>query len=110
MSTTLEDLTMSLRLLGLGCASCIYFVHTPNAVGVALGTCHRSSPGGRGWPVVAPHDWCGEQTLDETKLPAPAPTPLPGLDPDGDGLPLHDPTDCRFCQEQTTAVPFAPEV
>lgn len=96
---------MYFRSLALRCATCIWYVHTPNAAGVTLGACRRLAPAGRGWPAVAPADWCGEHTLDELALPQ----RLPVLDEE-DGLPpLHDPSACRFCQEQETAVPFAPE-
>jgi hypothetical protein len=103
----MEALTMYIRSLALRCATCIYYVHTPNAAGVQLGTCRRLAPSGRGWPAVAPADWCGEHTLDELALPRSLPR-REDLEDDSP-LPLHDPTDCRFCQEQETAIPFAPE-
>jgi hypothetical protein len=98
-----EDLTMFIRPLGLRCATCLYYVHTPNAAGVLLGECRRRAPLERDFPLREATEWCGEHRLGELK-----PLPL-GDDPDGDGLPLHDPKDCRFCQEQAGGVPFAPE-
>jgi hypothetical protein len=104
-----EDLIMYFRSLALRCATCIWYVPPPKEAGVALGACRRSAPGLRGWPPVIPSDWCGDHVLDELAQ-APAPLPL-GDDPDGDGVsgPLHDPTDCRYCQEQAGGGPFAPE-
>jgi hypothetical protein len=93
---------------GLRCVSCMWYCPKPNPQGVLIGRCRRHAPTMQGYPVVYASDWCGEHKLDETTLPPPAPLPILD-DPDGDGLPLHDPTDCRLCQEQARGGPLAPE-
>lgn len=43
------------------CTSCIWFA----AKTQALGRCRRRSPTMNGYPVVFPHDWCGDHKLNE---------------------------------------------
>jgi hypothetical protein len=33
-----------------------------------IGRCRRYGPSTSGFPVVFPHDWCGEHKLDENRV------------------------------------------
>lgn len=82
------------------CDTCCWYRSTT----LSRGECRRRAPFARGWPLVWCSDGCSEHQVGDHALPPPV-----WDDAAGGGLPLHDPAACRFCQEQTTAVPLAPE-
>jgi len=65
------------RSTGMQCRTCMWFV-TKVAISnqgpdgeAKLGRCRRHSPAAGqklGFPVVFPHDWCGDHKLDESKV------------------------------------------
>jgi hypothetical protein len=56
------------RYSGMRCVTCMFFVEKVSAVKHQnIGRCRRHAPTMNGYPVVYPHDWCGDHKLDETK-------------------------------------------
>ena len=59
------------RIIGMRCASCVFFVpkgdHVDETKG-PFGRCRRNAPTMKGFPVVWGMDWCGEHRLDENKI------------------------------------------
>lgn len=58
------------RGTGMQCHTCVYYVKKvafPEQQ-TELGRCRRYAPTMKGFPVVFPHDWCGDHRLDENKL------------------------------------------
>ncbi len=56
------------RSKGMLCATCMYYVPkvaNPDQGHAALGRCRRHAPTMSGYPVVFPHDWCGDHKLNE---------------------------------------------
>jgi hypothetical protein len=54
------------RSSGMRCSTCMYFCPKSSLDGVVrLGRCRRHAPTMNGYPVVFPHDWCGDHKLDE---------------------------------------------
>lgn len=54
------------------CHKCMYYVRKlpdPNSamISVEIGRCRRHAPTMSGFPVMYPHDWCGDHKLDENK-------------------------------------------
>jgi hypothetical protein len=86
------------------CATCLWFCPKPASLARSVGDCRRHAPRegsvGHGWPGVFAVDFCGEHVLDETTLPPPR---RAGVDPDGDGLPAHDPATCEYCKGSVDA-------
>ncbi len=61
------------RSLTMRCATCIWFVGKPHANAkpgdsYRIGRCRRHAPTMNGYPVVFPHDWCGDHKLDENRI------------------------------------------
>lgn len=55
------------RSKGMRCVTCMYYVpKEPAGQGHSvLGRCRRHAPTMNGYPVVFPHDWCGDHKLNE---------------------------------------------
>lgn len=54
------------------CSTCMWFVEKkPGPEGgdpiAKIGRCRRHAPTMNGYPVVYPHDWCGDHKVDENK-------------------------------------------
>ena len=59
------------RSSGLKCSTCMWFARkNPGTLNPSqiIGRCRRHAPAMSGYPVVYPHDWCGDHKLDETKI------------------------------------------
>lgn len=58
------------RLGKMQCQTCMWFVEKdvlPRIATAVMGRCRRHAPTMSGYPVVFPHDWCGDHKLDENK-------------------------------------------
>ena len=58
------------RSKGMLCATCMYYVRKSKGDGgpPEIGRCRRHAPTMSGYPVVFPHDWCGDHKLNEEAL------------------------------------------
>lgn len=49
------------------CRKCVNFCESPYPI-YNSSSCRAHPPTTKGWPLVYPDDWCGEFTLDKSKL------------------------------------------
>lgn len=55
---------------GMKCQTCMWYANKViNDISSKIGRCRRHAPVVCvGYPVVFPHDWCGDYKMDETKI------------------------------------------
>ncbi len=55
---------------GMLCRTCRFYVKkgARDDTTKEIGRCRRYAPVMAGFPVVFPHDWCGEHKLDENRV------------------------------------------
>jgi len=66
-----EDLWIH-RARNMHCSFCMWYLpkreEGKTMENTKLGRCRRHAPTMNGFPVMYPHDWCGDHRLDETKI------------------------------------------
>lgn len=55
------------RSVKMRCETCMWYAEKNSSADSTIGRCRRHAPTMNGYPVVYPHDWCGDHKLDEEK-------------------------------------------